>query len=215
MNEPSGSIEEILTYAGLEKSALQKALEDLPLQTLIEPTTRSAHPPLSASYRIFLPVDSEQIWQFISDPSNLTRWLPALETLDAEPGSPGPWVGTSLSDTEGKQSATSAQRKVRQVSLLVKDIQRKQIVYELSFPHSPHLNVQEIEALLEKTAGGCICQISTQWLKPHKKKIPFPLRMVRKSLGLLVGPINSHFVSLQAIRIAHNLRKATQEKPKL
>lgn len=208
LQEPSGQIEEILVQAGIEQSALQTALEQLPESTFTQVVDNSNQDRIGARHTVFLPTSPEKAWEFVSNPSNLPNWLPAIESLDAEPGSTGPWLGRSATPP-GKFSEAPVRpgRQVQEVALTVKDAESKRIEYELKFPQEPRLNTQQVSVQLTEDSDGCICQVSIAWLRPNGKQVGTLQRLVRKPLGLIAKPAVRYFVKGQATAITRNLRQ--------
>ncbi|MFW0119314.1 SRPBCC family protein [Rothia sp. P5764] len=211
--ESSGYIQEILSEAKIEHSALVTALEQLPSSTSRQVVDTSHQNRIGASHTVFLPTNPQKAWEFVSNPSNLPNWLPAIESLEVKPGSTGPWLGRSAAPT-GKFSKVPSKpsRQVQEVTLIGKDAESKRIEYELKFPHEPQLNTQQVSVQLTEDSNGCICQLSLVWVRPNSKKIGTLQGLVRKPLGLIAKPAVRYFVMGQATAITRNLRQALDKE---
>lgn len=213
LQEPSGYIEEITAHAGIEHTVLQTALEQLPAPTLSPVADSSTRNCTSASHTVFLPSDTEKVWEFISNPSNLPSWLPSIDSLDVEPGSAGPWLGQSATPP-GKFSEfrTRPSRQIQEVTLTAEDAESKHLEFELRFPHEPRFNTQRVSLQLTEDSKGCTCRVITTWIRPHNKELGVLRTLARKPLSLIVKPAVRYFVKGQAIAITAKLRRAFTQK---
>lgn len=166
---------------------------------------------LVATQQIFIPAPAESVWHLIKDPTQLVRWVPALDLVEPNP-TDGAWLGYTTDLNRNKkfgrvQQKEALTRSIRQTQLSYSQTSYR-VAYELGFPRKPRSNTQLIEVSLLPQKSGTLAQVTSGWLQVPEASLPASIRLLRRPLGLALRPVTRWVTTIQASTLAEQLRAA-------
>lgn len=202
LEEPSGSIDELLVRAGTTTGAVRARLAEVETMSTDAATYSRTTQAVSRVSHVFIPASPVDVWALLSDPTRVPEWETAIAEIEPlREGAIGDvgdrWNARTITHyPDGKPVRMKDGLSVQHVELVARD-EPTRVAWRFRYPERPDANTRLLAFVVEPAAGGTQLGITFTWERASQSQ----RTIIHSLFGLLMRPAMRFALWIQASQL--------------